>query len=228
MQDDRPSRDIESMPGPLSESPWSADFVMQAIEVLPVLLRNGRLWALLPEHADSFVVAWPAGARPEEVAALRDDMGELFHWAGNMAIHIFDRSFLERLMEDDLSLPFHLSRKKVGYIDQSGSQIVPDELNAYKFERFIFDALPRARRAVVVEADRFDEFHPVKNAVGDDSPATAQAGMTAVFAGWLNQAGVKFSPDVAIEISPLFAIDADELKLKLKPGTIFDGQVFLS
>ena len=68
MQGDRPSRDIESMPGPLSESPWSADFVMQAIEVLPVLLRNGCLWALLPEHADSFVVAWPAGARPEEVA----------------------------------------------------------------------------------------------------------------------------------------------------------------
>ena len=69
MQGDRPSGDIDSMPGPLSEALWSADFVMQAIEVLPVSLRHGRLWSLRPEHADSFVVAWPAGARPEEVAA---------------------------------------------------------------------------------------------------------------------------------------------------------------
>ena len=57
------------MPGPLSEAPWSADFVMQAIEVLPVSLRDGSLWAMSPEHADSFVLAWPAGAKPEEVAA---------------------------------------------------------------------------------------------------------------------------------------------------------------
>ena len=56
MQGDRPSRDIDSMPGPLSEALWSADFVMQAIEILPVSLRNGRLWSMRPEHADSFVL----------------------------------------------------------------------------------------------------------------------------------------------------------------------------
>ena len=69
MQSDRPSQDIESMPGPLSEALWSPDFVMQAIEVLPVLLQDGRLWSLRPEHADSFVLGWPAGAKPEEIAA---------------------------------------------------------------------------------------------------------------------------------------------------------------
>ena len=69
MTEERPSHHIESMPGPLSEAPWSADFVMQAIEVLPVSLRDGSLWAMSPEHADSFVLAWPAGAKPEEVAA---------------------------------------------------------------------------------------------------------------------------------------------------------------
>ena len=69
MQGDRPSSDIDSMPGPLSETLWSQDFVMQAIEILPVFLRNGCLWSLRPEHADSFVLGWPAGARPEDVAA---------------------------------------------------------------------------------------------------------------------------------------------------------------
>ena len=69
MQGDRPSSDIDSMPGPLSEMPWSRDFVMQAIEVLPVLLREGRLWSMRLDHAGSFVVGWPTGTRPEEVAA---------------------------------------------------------------------------------------------------------------------------------------------------------------
>jgi hypothetical protein len=68
MEGDKPSSNIDSMPGPLSEALWSPDFVMQAIEVLPVSLRRGRLWSMRPEHADSFVVAWPASARPEEVA----------------------------------------------------------------------------------------------------------------------------------------------------------------
>ena len=68
MPGERPSHDIDSMPGPLSEALWSPDFVMQAIEILPVSLRHGRLWSMCPEHADSFVVAWPASAKPEEVA----------------------------------------------------------------------------------------------------------------------------------------------------------------
>ena len=69
MQGDRPSHDIDSLPEPPSETLWSPDFVMQAIEILPVLLRDGRLWSMRPEHADSFVLGWPAGAQPEEVAA---------------------------------------------------------------------------------------------------------------------------------------------------------------
>jgi hypothetical protein len=66
---DRPSRDVVGLPPPLAELPWSPDFVMQAIEILPVALRDGELLSLRPDCADSFVVGWPAGARPEEVAA---------------------------------------------------------------------------------------------------------------------------------------------------------------
>ena len=64
-----PSRGVHGLPGPLSELPWSSDFVMQAIEILPVTVREDALVSLSPEHADSFVVGWPAGAQPEEVAA---------------------------------------------------------------------------------------------------------------------------------------------------------------
>jgi hypothetical protein len=65
----RPSDNIRGLPDPLSEQPWSTDFVMQAIEILPVALDEGALTTLRPEHADSFIIAWPAGSRPEEVSA---------------------------------------------------------------------------------------------------------------------------------------------------------------
>ncbi len=39
----RPSAHIQGLPDPLSEIPWSADFVMQAIEVLPVTYRGQGL-----------------------------------------------------------------------------------------------------------------------------------------------------------------------------------------
>ena len=69
MMGNRPSDQIEGLPEPAAELPWSSDFVMQAIEVLPVTGRAGALLSFRPDCADSFVVGWPAGAKPEEVAA---------------------------------------------------------------------------------------------------------------------------------------------------------------
>ena len=41
-----------------------------------------------------------------------------------------------------------------------------------KLEQFVFDAIPLARNAIVYTTDRAEEFSPVKNAEGVDSPAT--------------------------------------------------------
>jgi hypothetical protein len=65
---ERPSRAIEGLPAPLSELPWSADFVMQTLEILPVTNRRGELLSFRPCHADSFIIGWPAGEHPQEVA----------------------------------------------------------------------------------------------------------------------------------------------------------------
>ena len=51
-------------------------------------------------------------------------------------------------------LPFHRALKPVPYVDEHGSRVEPDVANAVKFEQFIFDALPLAERALVVETDR--------------------------------------------------------------------------
>ncbi len=76
--------------------------------------------------------------------------------------------------------------------------VEPAEPNAFKFERFIFDLLPAASRAIVVEADTAQSFAPVKNAPGDkrDSPDTAKAMMVALHRKWLEAAGAKVAPNV--------------------------------
>ncbi len=57
--------------------------------------------------------------------------------------------------------------------------------------------------------------------------------MSDLFAGWLEGAGATVhrlgdgSVPFGIEISPLFALDAEELKAKLEPGLTVDGPLYL-
>lgn len=170
---------------------------------------------------------------PAELAERREPDGSLQLWAGSIAIHIFERAFIERLLAGSGQLPFHRAVKKVPYADSDGNVIEPAEPNAVKFETFIFDALPLAERWTLVETDRAVEFEPLKNATGPDSPATVRQRMSDLFAGWLERAGVTVprrsdgSVPFALEISPLFALDASELKGKLTPGTVVDGPLYL-
>lgn len=168
-----------------------------------------------------------------ELAERRQPVGSLELWAGSIAIHAFERPFLERLAEGGGQLPYHRAFKRVPHIDEEGRHVAPSEPNAVKFERFIFDALPLARRWALVETDRAVEFEPLKNATGPDSPATVRQRMSDLFAGWLEGAGatVPRRPDgsvpFGIEISPLYALDSGELKAKLAPGLVVEGPLYL-
>lgn len=66
---DLPSNELEGLPPPLAELPWSSAFVMQAIEILPVAMSASRIVFLKPAHAESLVVGWAVGERPEQIAA---------------------------------------------------------------------------------------------------------------------------------------------------------------
>ncbi len=165
---------------------------------------------------------------PPEVAAKTDERGELLLWAGSTAIHVFSRAFLDRVAHSETALPFHIAHKKVPCCDEHGAPVAPERENAYKFERFIFDALPAATRSLVLETDRAREFNPVKNASGDDSPATAREALLRLHRGWLREAGVEVDDQTPVEVSPLFALDADEIRGKVRPGTRVTEPTFFS
>ncbi len=158
-----------------------------------------------------------------EQAARCDSSGDWIFWAGNTAIHVFDRDFLEQLAEDSGKLPLHVARKNVAFIDDHGALIKPDDPakpNAIKLERFIFDALPIAERTLVVEGNRMREFNPVKNRDGADSPETSRAALSRIGREWLMAAGCTVADDRPVEVSPLQALDADEMAQKIAAGTV--------
>lgn len=171
---------------------------------------------------------------PEKLAEERTDAGELRIWAGSPAIHIFNVNFLRRLASGEIELPYHIARKAVAYLDADGQVVKPDKPNALKFERFVFDALPLAERVVAVECGRCDEFEPLKNASGENSPESVRQALSDQYACWLEAAGAAVTRDaqghaaVPIEISPLIALSTDDLYGKVAPGTKVDKPFVLS
>ncbi len=130
-----------------------------------------------------------------------DARGELVFWAGNTAIHAFDAAFIRRVAsEADRWLPFHASEKKIPTLDDAGRPMAPAAPNGRKLERFVFDALPAARTVCIVETARAEEFSPVKNAEGSDSPETARRDLVAQYASWLRSAGIEAPPGALLEI----------------------------
>src|SRR3954451_17215678 len=131
---------------------------------------------------------------PEALAKQTNPDGSLRFNAGSIAIHALRRSFVERLNAGGhLQLPWHRAEKKVPYVDESGKPIKPDKSNAVKLEQFVFDAIPLAKNAIVYTTDRAEEFSPVKNAEGVDSPATSKRDQIRRSARWLREAGLEIA-----------------------------------
>ncbi len=169
---------------------------------------------------------------PDHLARQTDAHGRLLFWAGNPAIHLFDLEFLGRVTQGDPRIPWHVAKKKVPFLDEHGRRVEPERENALKFERFIFDVLPQAERWAVVPTTR-KEFEPLKNATGPDSPATVKQALIDQAADWLEHAGHQVPRDaqghakIALEISPLFALEAAEAAAKLPKNLRIDHGLYL-
>ena len=177
-------------------------------------LRDGKLCVI--EYSDL----------SDSVAQETTPKGELQWWAGNIAIHVLDVSFVERLNKGGFQLPYHKAAKAVPCVGPDGAPLAlkSGELNGIKFETFVFDALSQARVTVNMETRREEDFSPVKNAVGEDSPQSATQGMMEQYARWLTAAGVHVPRksdgllDCRIEISPLTDLKGGNLNLFVKAG----------
>ena len=158
---------------------------------------------------------------PKEISDARDASGEIIYGEGSIAIHVIGVEFIRKLTDHPLGsvLPWHRAIKKVPFVDPAtGQRTEPAEPNAIKLESFVFDALHEAESPIVLRTDRVEEFAPIKNASGEDSPATSKAIQVERAVRWLKEAGVPVpchangQPDCAVEISPLTARGPDDLR----------------
>ncbi len=151
---------------------------------------------------------------PEEKTRSVDEKGGLRYSSGSIAIHLFQRDFVEGITAGtEVSLPFHTARKKIKAFHKGAGK----EIDGFKFEKFVFDALPLTDKNIVFEALREEEFAPVKNASGVDSVESAQKMMDGQYRSWLAVRGVRIPEGVrAVEISPLAAVEPDDID----PGLI--------
>ncbi len=108
----------------------------------------------------------------KELAEARDENGELLYGESHILCNQFNLEILEKISTN--KLPYHVAFKKASYLDENGNLVKPSEPNAYKFEAFLFDAFSMVDNMSILRVKREEEFAPVKNAEGVDSPETAR------------------------------------------------------
>ena len=109
---------------------------------------------------------------PKEMAELRDKDGELLYGEAHIMCNLFSIKALEKISKIDL--PYHVANKKTNYMNEKGEFVEVTEPNAYKFEAFIFDAFNFFDDMSILRGRREEDFAPVKNKEGNDSPNTAK------------------------------------------------------
>ncbi|WP_010274155.1 UTP--glucose-1-phosphate uridylyltransferase [Paenibacillus senegalensis] len=148
---------------------------------------------------------------PEELMLAADDKGQWLFPYANISMHLFHVNFVEKAAA--YPMPFHAANKKIRTVDAKGDKVVPEQPNGYKFEKFIFDCFPLMERMALLEVEREDEFAPVKNKEGQDSPDTAREMLYHLHRKWLLAAGVsrELIEHQPVEISPLLSYAGEGL-----------------
>lgn len=109
---------------------------------------------------------------PDDIAGITDDNGELVFGESHIMCNLFNINAVKRSSTKELE--YHVAFKKSNYLDKEGNLIEPDKANAYKFEQFIFDSFKLFDDIAILRGKREEDFAPVKNMAGDDSPETAK------------------------------------------------------
>ncbi|MHB1454301.1 MAG: UTP--glucose-1-phosphate uridylyltransferase [Saccharofermentanales bacterium] len=104
----------------------------------------------------------------EEQARSKDSDGRFLFGDAGIVTYVYDTALLKHLAV--APLPYHAAYKKVAFDNPGGGTVVPTAPNAIKFETFIFDSFEAAEDIAVLRVDRNEEFAPIKNSSGEDSP----------------------------------------------------------
>ncbi|CAD7948034.1 unnamed protein product [Amoebophrya sp. A120] len=156
---------------------------------------------------------------------LRDENSNaLLFGAGNICNHLFKLDFLEQTVLPNMENSYHVAEKKIPVADDGNegkTSKKPEKNNGIKLETFVFDVFPLTDRMAILECKRDEEFAPIKNAEGTDSPATAWDMISKLHKSWVEAAGGKC--EGSVEVSPLVSYSGEGLEDLVKGKTFPDG-----
>lgn len=190
---------------------------------------NEKVGVFVVENGRTAVIEY---SEISKISSLGSQGAESF-MAGNIAMHIINVGFAENQTSGGLKLPFHIANKIVPYINEKGERVVPEKPNGLKIETFIFDALRDAEKAIIMEAKREEEFSPLKNKSGDDSPQTVLRDQILFFSSWFRDAGISVpllsdgTPRYKVEISPLYAFFKEDFLDKIDRRIKIDRDIYI-
>jgi len=121
-----------------------------------------------------------------------------------------------------LSDKWHLAHKAVPFLNNDGQIVHPKKPMAWKFERFIFDALKSANKIKAILYPRETCFAPLKNFSGKDSIETVQTLLQQFdISTFETITGTKI-PNRSFELSPAFYYPTKQLLEKWQNRSLPD------
>lgn len=109
---------------------------------------------------------------PKKMMVATDEAGEFLYGESHIMCNLFSLEAIEKASTKELK--YHVAVKKIKYIDENGKLVNPTEPNCYKFEKFVFDSFGLFDEIAILRGKREEDFAPIKNAEGQDSPETAK------------------------------------------------------
>ena len=108
----------------------------------------------------------------EEMRKAQNENGNLVYGDANIVSHLLKVDVIKEIATKKLD--YHVAVKKNAYLNEDLEEVTPTEPNSYKFEAFVFDGFKFLDDMAVLRVKREEEFSPIKNKEGTDSPATAK------------------------------------------------------
>jgi UDP-N-acetylglucosamine/UDP-N-acetylgalactosamine diphosphorylase len=147
----------------------------------------------------------------QDISRKTDSSGKLLFNAANIANHFYTTKFLKRVDDFADQLEYHVAHKKIAHLNEQGEFIKPEKPNGIKLELFIFDVFPFTENFHCLEGARENEFSPLKNATGSDSPETSRNDIMKQHVRFAENAGAIVQGGL-LEISPLVTYGGEGLE----------------
>ena len=110
---------------------------------------------------------------PEDMRFAINEQGEMIFGESHIMCNLYNIEAIEKASTKEMK--YHVAEKKINYINEKGKLVIPEEENCYKFEKFIFDSFCLFENIAILRGKREEDFAPIKNKEGIDSPKTAKA-----------------------------------------------------